>query len=536
MASRVQYGFSSLSPANPAAITFAAEPTEGNLLVACVAHRQPSGATNGAFTYSPGTWTQRVGVDHELTNTDTSLVCAVATKIAGASDGTSFSFDNGTADAIWAYVAEYALDAGETWTYATGAIASASAPGGSLAVGPVSAYTGAGFLFIPTLAARIFGNCAMTALGSVVAANEVWESRRDTGRVRLGGGYVDTSVAEDEDTLSWTLDGSASVPSAASAFIVMRLNVDTVLAAGNEDLAAALSITGDVEWEIGAVTASVSGDCEPFAAGLAVTGDVEWELGHAIAGTLDLAAGLAVTGDVEWELGNNLDGAGEPFAAGLAITGDVEWEIGAVPAGDGAPFAAGLAVTGDVTWSTIADVPASVSGDCEPFAAGLAVTGDVEWEIGAVPAGDGAPFAAGLAITGDVTWSDIADVPAAGPGGWLPRKGTRRVYREPRDATIELVDEPKPAPVEGSYRDRAAEQSKTLLAQAFAEAKARSEARTAERTAAERERKARLLEEARLERELVAALRRAELDAHEEELARNRRRREEEALLLLLLY
>ena len=115
--------------ANPSAATLGSAPTAGNLLVLMATER--SGTGHAAYTFpDEANWTKVIGHDNDLTNPNTRCNLAVWIKKAGASEATSHSVDNGTANAIRtilmelqpsAAVATYTVPSGGTSSQGTGA-------------------------------------------------------------------------------------------------------------------------------------------------------------------------------------------------------------------------------------------------------------------------------------------------------------------------------------------------------------------------------------------------------------------------------
>lgn len=104
----------SAAPADPAVATFGATPTEGNLLVVLVGER--SGTAAGDFTISGTGWTQRIAREVQLLDVTYRRTMVAWTKVAGASEPTEITVDNGKATAKPIIIAEFSAGAGATWT------------------------------------------------------------------------------------------------------------------------------------------------------------------------------------------------------------------------------------------------------------------------------------------------------------------------------------------------------------------------------------------------------------------------------------
>lgn len=101
--------------ADPGTVTFASTPAEGNLLVIQASERAGNG--HAAYTISGSGWTKVVGRDVELANGDARRNLAVWWKIAGASEPTSITIDNGTTSSKRVTASEFNDSAAGTWTF-----------------------------------------------------------------------------------------------------------------------------------------------------------------------------------------------------------------------------------------------------------------------------------------------------------------------------------------------------------------------------------------------------------------------------------
>lgn len=99
--------------ADPATITFASAPAEGDLLVALQFQR--AGTSQADFTAPAGWSGTGVAIDVALADGNYRRSCKVWYKIAGASEGTSYSFDDGTNNSKRVIAARFAPGAGETF-------------------------------------------------------------------------------------------------------------------------------------------------------------------------------------------------------------------------------------------------------------------------------------------------------------------------------------------------------------------------------------------------------------------------------------
>jgi len=159
MATLVQSIWDSDGGADPAAITIT-EPTEGNLLLAVVTERSGGSAANHVLSDITG-WTHTIQETTESGNGSYRRSFSVFWKIAGASEGTSLSADDGTSNNKWLTFLEYELEAGEDQF---DLLESASNDNGvtsnatSLATGTTATVSGTEFLEFAVLIARRSGH------------------------------------------------------------------------------------------------------------------------------------------------------------------------------------------------------------------------------------------------------------------------------------------------------------------------------------------------------------------------------------------
>lgn len=109
---RVQFA---TAHADPGSATFASTPAQGNLLVAIAAER--SGNSESLYTISGSGWTKVVARDVLLTDGNSRRNLAIWWKVAGASEPTNISIDNGTTSTKRATIIEFNDSAGGTWTF-----------------------------------------------------------------------------------------------------------------------------------------------------------------------------------------------------------------------------------------------------------------------------------------------------------------------------------------------------------------------------------------------------------------------------------
>jgi hypothetical protein len=105
---RVQSAF--VDPADPATATFGSTPVEGNLLIATATER--SGTAHASYTISGSGWTKAFGRDVSLGDSTYRRSMAVWYKLAGASEPTAITIDNGTANGKKVQIQEFAAAAG----------------------------------------------------------------------------------------------------------------------------------------------------------------------------------------------------------------------------------------------------------------------------------------------------------------------------------------------------------------------------------------------------------------------------------------
>ena len=98
---------------DPATVTFAAAPADGSLIVALQFQR--AGTANASFTAPAGWSGTGVAIDVALADGTYRRSCKLWYKVAGAGEASSYSFDDGTANAKRVVAANFAPGAGETF-------------------------------------------------------------------------------------------------------------------------------------------------------------------------------------------------------------------------------------------------------------------------------------------------------------------------------------------------------------------------------------------------------------------------------------
>jgi hypothetical protein len=195
--------------ADPSAVTLSSEPIEGNLLVAIGCER--GGTAHADFVLSGITgWIKRWGLDEQLGDSTHRFCTAVWTKIAGASEGTSVSLDNGTSIGKELFVEEYELTGDATGfsflEYAATAYA-AEYVTSPKSTGNTPSVAGDAFLLIATAAFKYSTTSYPTTINWTTAANENLSTVGTDNQTRIGAGYnVDSTTGVRSD--STTFDGS----------------------------------------------------------------------------------------------------------------------------------------------------------------------------------------------------------------------------------------------------------------------------------------------------------------------------------------
>lgn len=101
---------------DPCSITLGAAPTEGNLLIAAGCER--SGGSPGNFTITGTGWTVREDLEVDPADTTYRRSMRVWSKVAGASESSTITIDDGTTNTKTALVVEYSHGSGTgSWTY-----------------------------------------------------------------------------------------------------------------------------------------------------------------------------------------------------------------------------------------------------------------------------------------------------------------------------------------------------------------------------------------------------------------------------------
>ena len=100
---------------DPAGIVFPSTPIQGNLLVVIAGERSGGTATN--FTISGSGWTRQIATTTEQSNGPRRRTFVVWWKVAGASEPTNVTVDDGTANNKRAYGYEYSHGTAATWAF-----------------------------------------------------------------------------------------------------------------------------------------------------------------------------------------------------------------------------------------------------------------------------------------------------------------------------------------------------------------------------------------------------------------------------------
>jgi hypothetical protein len=158
MAILTQAVWDSDAGADPATMTIT-EPTEGNLLIAVVTERSGGSASNHAITGITG-WTHTISETTEQANSSYRRSFSVFWKVAGASEGTTITADDGTSNDKYLSFLEYEHEAGEDqWVLAGSATNDNGATTGdtTLATGTTASVSGTKFLEIGVSCVRRSG-------------------------------------------------------------------------------------------------------------------------------------------------------------------------------------------------------------------------------------------------------------------------------------------------------------------------------------------------------------------------------------------
>ncbi len=190
---------------NPASVTLASTPVEGNLLVAIAAGRADSGDNSISGTG----WTQHVYFDALSGNATNRRNLAIWSKIAGAAEPTAITTDisNGSSRLI---VQEFAITGGTVAFDVTAETQGGTVDVTSISSGTTAASATADSLVITGLVTRDAPATAPTWTNGV--ANELGDTA--SGSIGIYTGYShDTSAGAKESTASWTTarDASAAV-------------------------------------------------------------------------------------------------------------------------------------------------------------------------------------------------------------------------------------------------------------------------------------------------------------------------------------
>lgn len=322
--------------ADPAAVTLDSTPVEGNLLVAVMMER--SGTTSANSTISGTGWEKRIARDVSLGDTTYRRSLSVWTKTAGASEPTSISVDDGTANVKRLLVLEVSAGGAEvTWTFedaasndngnTTNATSIATGTTGSIAAGnllqlgilAVKVATG-GTEYTITWAsdtlttvaeadtttsherAMFIGMAQQSDAGTRASTASVSTS---AGNVGLLAGILVFSAEEVGGTESGSVDLSCSfvIYSAGTADLAASY---PVLSTANVDLSCAYPVLSAASTDLGCSYPILSGSQVDLACSYPIYsgGVVDLSCSYAIyaASTADLGCSYAIYEDAEVDL------------------------------------------------------------------------------------------------------------------------------------------------------------------------------------------------------------------------------------------
>ena len=191
--------------ADPGAVTV--NPTEGNLMVV-IAHSR-DGVSEASFTISGTGWTKRIARDIEIADANARHTFVIWSKVAGASEDTAISVDNGGAGAKRIQYLEFLPSVAADWTFE----ASSSADSGTGSTSPLSsgstASVSAGDLLVIGVGAWRNGSGTP---GSIAFTNGIIDvgtgsAGTDNSRVISSGWLYTTTGGAKETEVSWTGSG-----------------------------------------------------------------------------------------------------------------------------------------------------------------------------------------------------------------------------------------------------------------------------------------------------------------------------------------
>lgn len=152
---RVQSAISTAAGADPGTATFGSALTAGNLLIAIGAERGGGSLASGTATISGSGWTQIVGRDTELANASFRRAFCAFWKIAGASEPTTVTIDNGTTNTKTVVLQEFNDSGGGTWDFSEKADNDNGTTNGATSIGTgTTASTSGTQLVVSVLMAR----------------------------------------------------------------------------------------------------------------------------------------------------------------------------------------------------------------------------------------------------------------------------------------------------------------------------------------------------------------------------------------------
>lgn len=190
--------------ADPAVATFASTPVEDNLLVVIATERSGGDAAN--YTISGSGWTKQISETTEPSGNRRTF--AVWWKVAGASEPTQISVDDGTANSKRIMIQEYEAGEAVDWTYR--GVAKADTGSGStspLASGDTASIPAGEQLLVGCAIWRREGTGALAGIAFSGLSSVVSDIGGDQGRSIASAFARESASGVKATSLSWTGTG-----------------------------------------------------------------------------------------------------------------------------------------------------------------------------------------------------------------------------------------------------------------------------------------------------------------------------------------
>lgn len=197
---------------DPGSATFDATPVQGNLLVAIAMDRSGGSLASGTAVISGSGWTQQIGRDTLLADGDDRRSFCLFWKVAGASEPTTITIDNGTANNKAILLQEFESSTGQTYGFSEKADNDNGTTNSALSIATgTTASTSGDQLIVPVFIARI-GDVNNSINGNVSFASGTSPVNTTDG---INGRHITTAFFE--SSVTGTKSDTATIDLASDA-------------------------------------------------------------------------------------------------------------------------------------------------------------------------------------------------------------------------------------------------------------------------------------------------------------------------------